>query len=476
MSRHGLALVGLLVLGIGGSSAAEDRPGKVDLAEQLARRVWAATEVVLKQHLQPPERAKMLRAAVGGLPGARGKKAPADLDARAAKIQNGEQLAALFRELWPDAAKASERDRETVEDDVAVALGRSVPGSLQLIRPSDLRAVEQISGNRYEGTGIQLAMNAEEKLARIVATFPGSPARRGGMKPGDLILKVDDTDCKGLTLRQVVDLLRGAKGSDLTVIVRQPDAKQERSIQMTRGVVPFDTLAGYRRAGEESWDHRIDPAVPVAYVMVKAINAGTLHELRRLERRLQGEGVSALVLDLRFTGEAQAHDVGLVADAFLEDGVLWRERGRDGRLKELRADRDCLFRGWPVALLINDERPHTGVSLLTAALTDNGRRAVLVGGKAAGSGYLNSLVRLPEGLGAVTLRSSAVERVTDSPREWTIPPDHAVTLTKEQRKALNEWGYSQELARPAAQAVKAPLDPQLAKAVEVLQAALKDAK
>ena len=61
---------------------------------------------------------------------------------------------------------------------------------------------------------------------------------------------------------------------------------------MTRAVVPMDTLHGWKRVGEDGWDYRVDAKAGVAYVWVKTVNAGTLHELRHLERRLRAADAS----------------------------------------------------------------------------------------------------------------------------------------------------------------------------------------
>src|SRR5262249_13842514 len=160
--------------------------------------------------------------------------------------------------------------------------------------------VQQISGNRYIGTGVQLRFDDKRKLVKIVVPFRRGPARKAGARPGDLIIKVNDVATKGMSLEKVVTLLRGDEGTKVTVEVRQPGAKQTRTLQMTRSVVPFDSVYGYRRASEEDWKFRPDATAPIAYLWVKAINSSTLHDLRKLERRLKAEGARALVLDLRF--------------------------------------------------------------------------------------------------------------------------------------------------------------------------------
>ena len=149
--------------------------------------------------------------------------------------------------------------------------------------------------------------------------------REAGAKAGDLIVEVDGKDTLGVKLRTVVDWLRGEEGAPVRVVIRKPGEKANRTLHLTRSVVPFQMVEGYRRAGE-GWTYRIDPATPVAYVRIASITSGTLHELRQLEPQLRGEGVRAIVLDLRFTGghSDNVQAAALVANGFLDGGLLWR--------------------------------------------------------------------------------------------------------------------------------------------------------
>src|SRR5262249_41502319 len=174
-----------------------------------------------------------------------------------------------------------------------------VPGRPHFIPADTFKVHEASSANRYVGIGIQIRKDDKEELTHIVLPFPGGAARKAGSKPGDLIVEVDGENMKGRTIQEVVKKLRGEEGTRVTVVVRQPGATETRTLKMIRAVVPFTSVAGYRRTGEESWDFRVDPELPVAYLRVFAISISTLHELRKLEKQLLTDGTPAVVLDLR---------------------------------------------------------------------------------------------------------------------------------------------------------------------------------
>jgi carboxyl-terminal processing protease len=341
------------------------------------------------------------------------------------------------------------------------------------LSPKELKQYEVLTGNRYEGTGIQIRMDPKEKLAQIVVPFPGGPARKAGARPGDLILEVNDQSMAGKSLGEYVRRLQGEAGTEVSMTVRQPGESKTRRLPMIRSVVPFTSVHGYRRTGEESWSFRLDAEAGVGYLSVSDLKSSTMLELRKIEPLVREQGVRALVLDLRFTLGTEIRYATLVADGLLDGGVLWRVRDAHGKVKEYKADRDCLFRDMPMAVLVDEHTGQMG-DLMAAALQDR-KRAVLVGEPTARNLTVSGLVPLPEGQGALILRTGTVERMAraDKPdaSEGFVVPDHRVSLERKQLEAVLEWRAQQDSPEPKADA-KPPTDPQLDKAVALLREAL----
>src|SRR5262249_36964251 len=162
-------------------------------------------------------------------------------------------------------------------------------------------------------------------------------------------------------------------------------------------------------------------------VRIGSITSSTLHELRQAERRLRAEGCRAVVLDLRFSdGGGELHTAGLVAGSLLDRKLLWRVRDARGGVKETRSGGEGLFRGWPMAVLVNAQIPGTAAQAMAAALQDAGR-ALVVGERTSTEGYVNTLLPLSEGGFSLTLRTGRLERAGKG-RGWPVEPDHAVPL------------------------------------------------
>jgi C-terminal peptidase prc len=438
----------------------------------LAHSAWAILELVRENHLKPPPRHELIVRAAQALLKTAQVKPPTDLADRAADVGSEQQLRTFVLAIWPRPGAAPMPPKAKLETAFLEGLCDGIPGESRLFSAEALKIEEQVSGNRYVGIGIMLAVNKEEKRPQIVLPFRRGTARKGGAKPGDLILEVDGKATQGVELEKVVGWLRGAEGTSVTIVVKQPAAATTRTLKLTRAVTPFDSVFGYRRASADSWNYLADPEARVAYVWLDSLKSSTLQELRQIERRLQADKVRALVLDFRFSeGEGHLHHAALVADGLLDSALMWRVRSTGDKVKEYRASGDCLFRGLPLAVLVNGIRDGAQGAVL-GALQDT-HRAVLVGEPAKGDGSVRTLFTLPDQQGGVTLLTGRLER-TDPSHHWPVQPDYLVPVTDAQRAAVQKWLKDKQVPElPAGADDRPPPDPQLAKALDLLREALK---
>jgi carboxyl-terminal processing protease len=440
----------------------------------IAQRLWGITELVLEKHIEPCTRQEMMLAGAKALLQTANVASPPDLARRVSALATREQVTAFLEEIWPKDDSGQDASTKKKEAAMLEGLLAIVPGKPRLLSPEDVKSTEQLGGNRYVGIGVRITLNKEEQLPQIVDLARRGAARRAGVNPGDLVLQVDGKSMHDVDLGKVVrEWLRGEEGRDVTIVVRQPEATETRTLTMTRGTIVSDTVFGYRRLSEENWKLRVDDSAPIGYVSINAILSSTLHELRQQERRLQAEGVRALVLDLRSgDGLENLHHAQLLADGLLDGGVLWRLRDRGQEVKEYRADRESLFRDWPLAVLMNEQGTLEQRAVL-AALQDNGR-AILIGEPTGLHVYVSSLIPLPEGQGMIDLVTGKLERAAQG-RGWPVQPDHKIPLNPAQKEAILKWLRGKGLSElPSGAVDQPPDDPQLARAIELLRLALKN--
>jgi C-terminal peptidase prc len=439
----------------------------------FAHRLWVIVDLVEEKHPEPPSRDALMLAAAEALVRASKVAPPDDLRRRVAGLKTPEQLAAFLKEIWPQGKEAP--PAEQLGAAITQGLFAAIPGGGSCMPPEMMKLHEASSANRYVGIGIQVRIHPGENLPQIVTPVGKGPARRAGIEPNDLIVAVDGKSTRDVPLRQVVEWLRGEEGTTFLLTLRAPGAAQSRTLTMTRTVVPFDTVFGYRRAPDDGWQFRMEPRGPLGYVRLETLLSSTPHELRQVERRLRSEGTRAVVFDLRSSsGISEFHNGMLVASSLLDGGLMWSLRGADKQARECRAGHECLFRDWPLAVLVNDRVDPT-LAAIAAALQDNGR-ATLIGETTREGGYVTSVLPLADGEGGLTLRTGRLERAAPG-RGWPVQPDLAVPLTREQRQAVDEWLQAKDRTeQPGSRADRPPADPQLDRAVELLHAALRGPK
>jgi C-terminal processing protease CtpA/Prc len=241
----------------------------------------------------------------------------------------------------------------------------------------------------------------------------------------DVIEQVNGVETKGMDLMTVVDRLRGEEGTDVTIEVRQPNAANSRTLKMTRGTLPHPTVLGVRKKPSGAWDVQLDGPTPIGYLRISEIAASTPHELRTLAREFENQGNWGLVLDLRGLRGTSLHPAVMLADSLLAGGVIGRVRTAQ-REQTFQADSDQLFRGRPIAVLVDSETSGTA-EWLAAALQDN-HRAIIVGVPTASATYtifagvaswtdVRSMVTIGDGSWSIELTTGQLRRGDGRPLE-----------------------------------------------------------
>jgi carboxyl-terminal processing protease len=381
--------------------AVDEVPSPVAAAESLdvealVRKAEAIIQVVLGHHLDPPTRQEMWLAGTKALfenvPGA----SPSGLSRRISQVTRAEDFRAFLGQAWFQELTPEQRRTALPAPRLTAAflegLVRAVPQA-DVLTGSEGVAREQSAGNRYVGTGIALHKEPEGYPA-IGSVIRGGPMERAGGRNGDLVTRIGERDTRNLLIDQVIELLRGDEGTTVTLQLRASvETSEPRTVIVTRGPVIFDAVEGLTRDREGKWDFRIEPHLPIGYVRIRQVNGSAVHELRRLEGQFRAEGVAAVILDFRSTSSSDVHHAVLLADALLDGGTIGRLRSSNGQIREFQADRDCLFRGWPLAILI-DRTTSGGGEWIAAALQDN-RAGLVVGESSAGNESCHTIVHVP---------------------------------------------------------------------------------
>lgn len=251
--------------------------------------------------------------------------------------------------------------------------------------------------SRGGSPGMEIQLHRAEPAARkpawleISAVFPGSPAERVNLRPGDQILKIRGHDVSFLLSQaEAAALLLGADGDTIELTVQRRSEPAPTAVHLVLSGVPKNLVDArlVEHAGRK-----------FAHLKIRAFRAGTADLVKRSLKELNraaGSNVGGVILDLRGNPGGDVPEAVMIADMFVADGVLVRTRGRGGQiLREERAHPAGSDSTLPLVVL-QDQRSASASELLAVALQDHGR-ARIVGERSFGKGTVQDLIGLHDG-------------------------------------------------------------------------------
>ena len=238
----------------------------------------------------------------------------------------------------------------------------------------------------FGGIGVEVDFRNDEVL--VIAPIEGSPAARAGIRPGDIIVGIDDAPVRGKSTRELIQKMRGGAGTKVKLTIRRQGEVNLRQFVLTREVIEVASVSHKALDGE------------IAYIRVKQFQSGTHTELLEAIGTLReemGARIEGVLLDLRNNPGGLVDEAVFVADEFLRGGVIYSTRHRDKTIEEVRADRGGALSREPVVVLVN-EYSASAAELVAGALQDH-QRATVVGTATFGKGSVQTILDLPDGAG-----------------------------------------------------------------------------
>lgn len=333
------------------------------------RGVWLAVAVVV------------LTGILGGVYGSR-------VQATAAGDSDVDQAIRTFTRVY---AIVEQNYADPVDPDRAIYQG-AIPGMLRSLDPHsnfmDPRAfslLREEQTGRYYGVGMTVAPRDGQTI--VLAPFVNSPAYKAGLRPGDVIYKVDGTSCENLTTSEVADLLKGPKGTVVHVEILREGHDQPLAFTITRDEIPRLSVDFY---------FQIRPHV--GYVRLVGFNENTHEELAKALEELGGTDLQGLILDLRGNPGGLLNEGVAVSDLFLaKNQLIVSHRGRSQRERRYYATRGNQGREFPLVVLI-DRFTASAAEIVAGALQDHDR-ALIVGETSFGKGLVQTVYPLSHNTG-----------------------------------------------------------------------------
>ena len=289
----------------------------------------------------------------------------------------------VYSRIKSDYVEAVE-DKKLLEEAIQGMLAGLDPHSSYLDLESFKDVLVETEG-QFGGLGIEVTM--ENGFVKVVSPIEDTPASAAGLKPGDLIIRLDEKAVKGMALTEAVRLMRGKPGTDIVLTVAREGAAKPLKFTVTRAIIKIQSVK----------QRLLEPGY--GYVRVTQFQSGTPKALNAAIKKLEDENkgrLKGMLLDLRNNPGGVLNAAVGVTDAFLDKGLIVYTEGRvpDSKLK-FSASAGDLIDGAPMVVLVNSGSASAS-EIVAGALQDH-KRAIVMGTKTFGKGSVQTIVPVSNG-------------------------------------------------------------------------------
>jgi carboxyl-terminal processing protease len=333
----------------------------------------------------------------------------------------------LIRKDYVDSGKVSYKD---LTYGALRGMLNSLDPHSQFMEPQNYEDMKEDTEGKFGGLGIQIGISRDGFLT-VIAPIEDTPAARAGLLPGDRIAKIEGKVTDKMTLPEAVRQLRGDPGTKVTITIFRQKAKDPseriKDCTIERAIIKVDSVKDAKILQDG-----------IGYVRITQFNEPTAEEFGKALDKLQSQGMTALVLDLRNNPGGLLESAREIASKFVPAGeLIVSTEGRDPAQKLVyRSDRGKKLLNTPMVVLINSGSA-SGSEIVAGALRDL-KRAVLVGETSFGKGSVQSILALPDGS---AVRLTTAKYYTPSHKvihEHGVTPDIIVPISEEDERKLLE--------------------------------------
>ncbi len=260
------------------------------------------------------------------------------------------------------------------------------PHSIYISKEEVERMNEPLQGS-FDGIGVQF--NIFNDTLMVVSPISGGPSEKVGIQAGDRIIRIDDEMVAGigLTNERVFELLRGERGTKVTLGIKRKYVSELLDFEITRDKIPIYSLDAAYMADEKN---------KIGYVKLNRFAATTMKEYSDAMKQLKADGAVHLILDLTNNGGGYLNQAFELADEFLEQGqmVVYTEGQNSPREDYVSTRKSAMSYGRVVVMI--DGGSASASEIVSGAVQD-WDRAVIVGRRSFGKGLVQRPLNLPDG-------------------------------------------------------------------------------
>ncbi len=284
------------------------------------------------------------------------------------------------------------------------------------MKPESFKDLQIETKGSFSGIGIELTQKDGGLV--VVSPIEGTPAFKKGVQAGDRIIKIDDQFTKDLNLSDAVDLLRGPKGSKVSISILRKGWTEMQEIELIRDEIPLYSVKA----------KLLEPGY--AYVRITNFQANTTSDAKAELNKMAAKGkIVGLILDLRNNPGGLLDQAVSISDLFMDEGMIVYTAGR---LKEQNMEFKAHPGGprydFPITVLVNGGSASAS-EIVAGALQDH-KRALIIGEQTFGKGSVQTIFPLSNGAGLRVTTARYYTPNGTSIQAQGITPDLIIPLQK----------------------------------------------
>ncbi len=257
--------------------------------------------------------------------------------------------------------------------------------------PEVFNEMQTETSGEFGGLGIEVTM--ESGVVKVISPIDDTPASRAGIKAGDYIVKIQNTQVQGKTLSEAVDLMRGPVGSNIELTVRRRGEKKAITFNIIREIIKVQSVKSDLLEND------------IGYIRLTSFNENSSEQIEDKIKNLEkNQNIKAYILDLRNNPGGLLSQAIKISDFFLDNGEIVSTKSRQpSENRKWFAKKGDLTKGKTLIVLINYGSASAS-EIVAGALKDH-KRAIVLGENSFGKGSVQSIIPL-KNKGAIRLTVS----------------------------------------------------------------------
>ena len=280
------------------------------------------------------------------------------------------------------------------EVDQADVMDSAINGVLQSLDPYSaymspelFKSMQTDTKGEFGGLGIEIGMEAG--VVKVISPIDDTPASKAGIKAGDYIVKIEDSQVQGKSLMEAVKLMRGPVGTSIKLTIRRKGTKKAIEFNIKREIIEVRSIDS-KILGERK---------EIGYIRLKSFNQNSDEQFfNKIKEFEKNNKLTGYIIDLRNNPGGLLTQAIRITDFFLDDGEIVSTKGR--KISETRkffATKGDEIKGKPIIVMVNNGSASAS-EIFAGALQDH-KRAVVLGESTYGKGSVQSIIPLRNGGG-----------------------------------------------------------------------------